>query len=218
MTLLAAASVEPVEPIATPRRWGRQAAAWSARPNHGLPGPRRRVSPPTLRPAWVAALGLGAFMAAALTIADPGVTWDEPAYLASAKLEMAWLSELPQRAADGTLASWVSADTLEAYWNFAPYSNPHPPFYKVLGGATWAVFHGWLGDHASFRLSAAALFGLLVAAVAWWGSCVAGAQAGWGAGLALALMPRVFGDAHFAATDMPLAAFWTCGALFFWRA
>jgi 4-amino-4-deoxy-L-arabinose transferase-like glycosyltransferase len=166
-----------------------------------------------------AALGAAAFLAVALTIAHPGITWDEPGYLAAAKLELAWLEELPDRVAKGSLSSWMSADTLEAYWRFDPYHNPHPPFYKILAGSTWAAFHPLLGDYPAFRLSSAALFGLLVGALCLWGATASGSRAvGIGAAAAFALMPRVFGDAHVAATDMPLTAFWGLAAYFFWRA
>ncbi len=177
------------------------------------PGPR--VSPGLT----AAALGLAAFLAVALTIDDPGVTWDEPGYLDSARLEVSWLSQLPARALDGSLATWAGPDTLEAYWHFRPYSNPHPPFYKILAGATWAAFHDRLGDYPAFRLASAALFGVLVGALCRWGASAGGSLvAGVGAALALALMPRVFGDAHVAATDMPLTVFWSLAAWFFWRA
>ena len=100
----------------------------------GAPG-----APTTIR-LVAAALGLAAFLAVAFTIDDPGVTWDEPGYFDSARVEMSWLSQLPARALDGSLAAWASPDTLEAYWHFRPYSNPHPPFYKILAGSTWAAF------------------------------------------------------------------------------
>lgn len=166
-----------------------------------------------------AGLGLAAFLAVALTIDDPGVTWDEPAYLASARLEMSWIGRMPEKVREGRLASWVGADTLEAYWHHRPYSNPHPPLYKVLSGATWAAFHGTLGDYPAFRLASAALFGILVGTLCLWGASAGGSlTAGVGSALALALMPRVFGDAHVAATDLPLTAFWALSAWFFWRA
>jgi hypothetical protein len=164
------------------------------------------------------ALGIVAFLAAGLTLDDPGITWDEPEYLASAELQITWLAELPGRALDGSLSAWTSADTLARYWHSRPYHNPHPPFYKTLSGSTWAGFHGWLGDYPAFRLSSAVLFGLLVGVLCLWGARAGGAIAGIGAALSFALMPRVFADAHFAATDMPLTAFWCLGAFFFWRA
>jgi hypothetical protein len=152
----------------------------------------------------------------ALTLRDPGVTWDEPDYLASARLEVTWLSQVPQRALDGSLSSWVSADTLERYWHSRPYFNPHPPFYKVLGGLTWLAFRHELGAFPAFRLATAALFGILVGVVCLWGARAASLPAGIASALALALMPRVFGDAHVAATDMPLTVCWSVGAWLFW--
>jgi hypothetical protein len=166
-----------------------------------------------------AALGLAAFLAVAFTIDDPGVTWDEPGYLDAARLEISWLSQLPARTFAGSLATWASPDTLEAYWHFRPYSNPHPPFYKILAGSTWAAFRDRLGDYPAFRLASAALFGVLIATVFLWGSVAGGSGVvGVGAALALLFMPRVVGDAHVAATDMPLTVFWCLAAWFFWRA
>lgn len=170
--------------------------------------------------AWPALLLGGAvFAATALTLADPGITWDEPDYLHSARLEVAWLAGIPRHLAQGTAASWFGADTLEAYWNWKPNANPHPPFYKILGGLGWAAFHRVMGDYPAFRLSSAALFSIVVGALYLWGARAGGsAVSGVGAALALALMPRVVGDGHVGATDMPLTAFWTLSALFFWRA
>jgi hypothetical protein len=162
--------------------------------------------------------GLAAFALAAAGVDDLGVTWDEPGYLESAKLQVAWLRELPGRAADGGLAVWASADTLERYWHASPYANPHPPFYKTVAGAAWALFHEQLGDYPAFRLAPAALFGLTVGLLLLWGASAASTAAGAAAAGALVLMPRVFGDAHVAATDMPLTAFWTLAAWGFWRA
>jgi hypothetical protein len=163
-------------------------------------------------------VGALAFLAAGLTVGGPGVTWDEPGYLESAKLHVAWIGGLPAHLADGSIAAWTSPDTLAAYWRSNPYSNPHPPFYKVLAGLGWAALHGVLGDYPAFRLSSAALFGLTAGILFVWGAAAGSAAAGAGAALALVLMPRVFGDAHVAATDMPLTAFWTLAAWGFWRA
>ena len=164
-------------------------------------------------------LGTAAFLAVALTIADPGITWDEPDYLSSAKLELAWLGALPARLVAGSLESWTSPDTLEAYWRVNPYNNPHPPLYKILAGLTWSAFHHLMGDFAAFRLASAILFGLLVGTLYIWAARAGrSAASGVGAALALVLMPRVFGDAHIAATDLPLTAFWCLSAYFYWRA
>ena len=142
----------------------------------------------------------------------PGVTWDEPEYFASARRIQAWVGDL---AAAPSAA--IQPDAIGAAWDPPEhdYFNPHPPVYKEGMALTEAVFGSVLGSVAGFRLSSAVLFAVLVAAIVWTVSGVAGIVAGISAGVTLLLMPRVFGHAHLATTDMPLTCLWTIATLAF---
>ncbi len=142
----------------------------------------------------------------------PGVTWDEPEYFASARRIQSWVVDL---AAAPSAA--IQPDAIRTAWDPPEhdYFNPHPPVYKEGMALTEAVFGSVLGSVAGFRLSSAVLFAVLVAAVVWTVSGVAGIIAGVSAGVSLLLMPRVFGHAHLATTDMPLTFLWTIATLAF---
>lgn len=142
----------------------------------------------------------------------PGVTWDEPEYFQSVERIQAWVAAAVKDP-DGMLA----ADRIRAAWDPPEhrYFNPHPPVYKEGMAITEAIAGGRLGPVAGYRLSSAILFAGLVGLLTWTVTGVAGLTAGIGAGLSVALMPRVFGHAHVAATDMPLALFWAVCVLAF---
>jgi hypothetical protein len=173
-------------------------------------GPDRRTG--TRRGLLAAMLTL---LALALIVPEldlPGVTWDEPEYFASVERIQAWTATLitvPRKALDSA--------AIQAAWDpqEVRYYNPHPPVYKEGMAATEFLFGRYLGPVAGYRLSAALMFALLVGVVTWTVAGVAGAVGGFGAGTALILMPRVFGHAHIAATDMPLTCFWALSTLAF---
>jgi hypothetical protein len=145
-------------------------------------------------------------------LARPGLTWDEPEYFASVERIQVWFSEVIRDP-----RSALGREAVQAAWDPAErrYYNPHPPVYKEGMALTELVFGEALGQISGYRLFSASLFALLVGSLVWTVSGVAGLPAGIGAGLSLALMPRVAGHAHFATTDMPLTFFWTVAVLFF---
>ena len=142
----------------------------------------------------------------------PGVTWDEPEYFASVERIQSWTATLFEDPATA-----LHSAAIQTAWDpqEVRYYNPHPPVYKQGMAATEFLFGRYLGPVAGYRLFAALMFALLVGAVTWSVAGVAGAVGGVGAGLALLLMPRVFGHAHIAATDMPLTCFWAVSTLAF---
>ena len=142
----------------------------------------------------------------------PGVTWDEPEYFASVERIQSWTATLFEDPATA-----LDSAAIQTAWDpqEVRYYNPHPPVYKQGMAATEFLFGRYLGPVAGYRLFAALMFALLVGAVTWSVAGVAGAVGGVGAGLALLLMPRVFGHAHIAATDMPLTCFWAVSTLAF---
>ena len=156
-----------------------------------------------------------AVLALALLVPEldlPGVTWDEPEYFASVERIQAWTATLikdPGTALDSA-AIQMAWDPQEVR-----YYNPHPPVYKQGMAATEFLFGSYLGPVAGYRLFTALMFALLVGVVTWTVAGVAGAVGAFGAGLALILMPRVFGHAHIAATDIPLTCFWALSTLAF---
>lgn len=150
------------------------------------------------------ALGLVAFAAGLPGLAEVGVTWDEPNYFASVERIQAWTA----RVAGGEWREAMRPGSIRAAWDADRYFNPHPPFYKIGMAATEAAFGGMTADPTGYRLFSLACFALLVAFVTGATGRLAGATAGAAAGVALILMPRVFGHAHVAATDMPLTLSW----------
>ncbi|MGD8496284.1 MAG: glycosyltransferase family 39 protein [Gemmatimonadales bacterium] len=169
-----------------------------------------------LRPASVRASGwLGAALAVMSMAAvwpglnEVGVTWDEPRYFQSVERIQSWTARL----ASGDVAGALDREAIREAWDSDRYYNPHPPAYKEGMALTDALFRRWLPRPGSFRLSSLFAFGLLVGLVAWCTARVAGVAAGATAGCALLLMPRVFGHAHVAATDMPLTLLWFAATL-----
>ena len=148
------------------------------------------------------------------TLTSPGVVWDEPFYFSSAQRQAIWarvlLSEGPAAALD--------RNTVFELWDWEHYRNPHPPVYKEAMALTWSLT-GWLvGPLAGYRLASALLFAGLVALAFRWGTAAWGGVAGLGAALSILLMPRLFGHAHFGATDTPLMAFWVAATAAGWWA
>ncbi len=165
------------------------------------------------RALW--AIGISAVMLAWLVpdLGRPGISWDEPEYFASVERIQTWTVELLKdpRAAAAPERIVAAFDPPEH-----AYFNPHPPVYKEGMALTEALFGGLLGPVPGYRLSSALLFALLVGTLVWVASGVGGLPTGVAAGVSVVLMPRVFGHAHFGATDLPLTAFWVGSALAFY--
>lgn len=153
------------------------------------------------------------FALVGLTLDDPGITWDEPAYFGSAQLQVEWVRLLltdPGAALD--------RDTVFEMWDWDHYHNPHPPIYKEAMALTWWATKGLVGQLAGYRLAPALLFAGLVALAFRWGAAAWSGIGGLGAALSILLMPRLFGHAHIAATETPLAAFWVATSAAGWWA
>ena len=162
------------------------------------------------RATWLGAAFAVVALAAGLPgLNELGVTWDEPRYFESVEGIQAWTV----RAVSGEWREALSPSAIRAAWDGDRYYNPHPPAYKAAMAVTDAVFGGWLAAPGSYRLSSLLMFGLLVALVTAWTARLTRPAAGVAAGLALLLMPRVFGHAHVGATDMPLTLVWFAATL-----
>jgi 4-amino-4-deoxy-L-arabinose transferase-like glycosyltransferase len=148
-----------------------------------------------------------------LTLRDPGIVWDEPFYFGSAQLQAKWVSLL---VTDPGAA--LARETVIEMWDWEHYFNPHPPVSREAMALTWWSARGVVGDLAAYRLAPALLFAALVMLAFRWATAAWGGIAGVGAALSIVLMPRLFGHAHFGATETPLLAFWTAASAAGWWA
>jgi 4-amino-4-deoxy-L-arabinose transferase-like glycosyltransferase len=157
-----------------------------------------------------AALGLFAFLAVVFTLADPGITIDEP------------LDVRPGRAYVSTLlkqkAGFFRRETIDRV--FADNAE-HPPLGRWLLGIASITFEpfaaavGWTDPYSVIpgRVAPAACFGLLVTLVTLATGRCHGRIGGVAAGGALILMPRAFAHAHFGALDTFISLFWVAALL-----
>jgi len=163
-------------------------------------------------------VGLAALAAVVSTIDDIGINGDEPNYYNSCLQQIAWFSQAAQDFSAGRWGEPFRPEVLDRHWSFELIYNVHPPFYKLCSSLTLALFENRLGAMGAFRLSPALMFSLLMALLFWTVGRRYGTAAGlWAAG-AFALMPRIFGHAHFGCTDMPLTLLWFASAASFQRA
>lgn len=165
-----------------------------------------------------AALFVAAIVPLAATLSDPGITWDEPVYRESQRLQAEWFSRLARARSWSDLQSLVSREATHDLWMSARFGlNFHPPLAGMLANLAHLVFGHWLYDLNARRLAsalelaaaAALLFHFLARRYGGWVGAVAGSS--------LLLMPRVFGHGHIAGTDMPMLFFWATAALAYWN-
>ncbi|HEV8241550.1 MAG TPA: hypothetical protein VGS57_19465 [Thermoanaerobaculia bacterium] len=154
--------------------------------------------------ALVFAVALATLLAASRTF---GLTWDEATYFRYAdSIRVWWRAGAPTDAA-----------SLARYWAYDVYSNPHPPFLRILAALGSSVVERWLPFPTDYRF----------AHFAWIGGCLAGvygllrrrwsALASATAVVFAALQPRVFGHLLIASSDSPVALAWLLLALLAWR-
>ena len=148
------------------------------------------------------------FAAIVCTIDDPGVTWDEPYSIAASELYVEWYL---------TPSAWFDAKARSEHWQ---PNHEHPPLAKTLMGLVrrgYAVLTGTERAVPTSRLSTALFFTALQVGVFLFAAWGFGEAAGLASCCCLLLMPRVFGDAHLASLDVPLACLWLWTALAFAR-
>jgi 4-amino-4-deoxy-L-arabinose transferase-like glycosyltransferase len=159
-------------------------------------------------------------------ISDVGVVWDEPnAHFIGSEQVIEWIGKVTDRLARGDWKALFDDQLLQTYWPPSTKDsqnkigfNDHPPIARYLPALSWYLFHDLFGDIESFRFSSAFLFALVVASLFWIIASEFSFSAGLFGSLSLILMPRVFGHAHIAATDMPMMAFWWFSILSFYKA
>ena len=147
------------------------------------------------------------------TLHGPGMTWDEPAYLTTSELfYFPWLQRIGKDATqhDIILKYWSPEGAAKRISGLA-----HPPLGQLWIGITRWIASPLLGDLVSGRLATAIVFAGLVSLVFLYVADRKDEASGITSALCLALSPRLFGHAHFAAMDLHVAALWFASAVCF---
>lgn len=147
---------------------------------------------------------LGVLTAASLRF---GLTWDEATYFHYADSIRGWWHA----------GAPLDAPSLQRYWAYDTYSNPHPPFMKVLIalGSPWAARE--LPFPTDYRFPHFAwIAGCLTAAYGLLRRRSAAVAAATAIAF-VALQPRVLGHLLIASSDSPVALAWLLLALLAWR-
>jgi hypothetical protein len=144
----------------------------------------------------------------ATTIEDIGITWDEVYYFESSQLHIAWVEQVLTGFTHGDFSAGFGKEAIDRYWRHDLYHNPHPPLHRILSSITLYFFRPFMNELTAYRLAPVLCFSLLIAGLFWITSGFYGYTAGLFSALSLLLTPRLFGHAHIAATDIPLATLW----------
>ena len=148
-------------------------------------------------------------IAVVATLDGPGLTWDEPAYRYSELYMQQWFEALFEAETADQRRELFSAASLHYYWRYNRYGpNFHPPLAGVFANLNWVVFRHVMHDYPARRMASAILFALTVSSLFVFVRRRYGSLGAWGAALSLGVMPRVFGHAHLAGTDIPTMAIW----------
>jgi hypothetical protein len=168
---------------------------------------------------WTTAAGLflGTLLLVGLTSKDYGVAWDEPPYFHAADLHVGWIADFGKHLVQGKIEHSLSDENITAAWHWDPYHVPHPPFSRIISGLTRSLASPWLDKFSAYRLGPALFFATLVTFMFLWMSELFGRATALFSSLALILMPNLFGFAHIAVTDVPLASLWFLTAYCFWK-
>ncbi len=177
--------------------------------------PRPRLARAWIAPTVVFMLGL---LALVPTTGDIGLTWDEPSYRYSQILSEQWWTELAHAQTVETLTQVFEPDSLLYYWPYGRFGiNFHPPLAGQLNLLTYEIFGRWMKDIPARRMASVIEFALTLVILY---QFLARRYGGWVGGIAagsLLLMPRLYGDAHIAGTDMPGLLLWAATAVAFWK-
>ena len=168
---------------------------------------------------WMIPTGmfLGVLLLIGATLRDYGIAWDEPPYFHAADLHMAWILDWGKNINKRTFKQGLSDENIKAAWRWDPYHVPHPPFSRIVSGLTQHVSSGWLDKSSGYRLAPALFFAILVAVMFLWMRALFCFATGLFSALALVAIPNIFGFAHLAVTDLPLASMWFLTAFCFWK-
>ncbi len=153
-------------------------------------------------------LALAAFAAVFTTYRGFGHSWDEALYLMPSERAAAWMVGVINSGDDLML----QRDAVDRHWGTVLDGNDplHPevaPVPKLLIGAGLTYLKPMfnLDPMVAMRVPNAILFALTIALLYLLGTREYGRIGGFAAALFYLLMPRVFGHAHIAASETPLA-------------
>jgi hypothetical protein len=163
------------------------------------------------------AIFLGTFLLVAWTAGDYGVAWDEPNYFHASDLHIRWISEFADNLFRREPGKSLDEKVIQDAWHWDFYHVPHPPFSRIVSGITKALCAPYIDKFTAYRLGPALFFSLLVSVVYLWVTEIFSWPVGLFAALSVGLTPNMFGFAHIAVTDMPLAAMWFLTVYFFWK-
>lgn len=139
------------------------------------------------------ALGLLGMLAVGMTPGGYGISWDEAYYYQPSVDAAGWL-----RGALRLESGWAGREAVELgfgrIWEL-------PPVVKFANGIAWATASSRLGELRALRLSPALAYGLCIVFVFALGRMAWGRAGALAAAIAYGGMPRVFGHAHFAASE-----------------
>jgi len=160
--------------------------------------------------AWQFALviALGSWLILACTAPRIPIVWDEGYYLLRADQIVAWFRLLfDARNPHGGLGA-LSSTVIHEHWLFINWFEGHPAWFAVPIAFSKALLSGLLGPLTAARIGPITVFSIACGAVAHRLKQDYGAIAAWVAPIALLTLPRMFSDAHFAALDGQVTAWW----------
>ena len=159
----------------------------------------------------------GTLLLIGATLKDYGVTWDEPPYFHASDLHMRWITDFMENMTRGEFRKGLEDQTIKAAWHWNPYNVPHPPFSRIISGLARMISSLFLDKFSAYRMGPALFFAALVTVMFLWMKELFGTSTGLFSALAVVLTPNLFGYAHIAVTDLPLASMWFLTAYSFWK-
>ncbi len=171
--------------------------------------------------SWqIATIGafLVALVATAPTVADFGLTYDEPAYRHSQMVSVQWWERLAEARSSADLDAILDPDALLYYWPYGRHGiNFHPPLGGQLNLLTYELFGGFLKDIPARRMASVLEFSATVALLFGFLARRSGPWVGAIAAGSLLLMPRLYGQAHLIDTDTPGLLIWVAASFAAWK-
>ena len=154
-------------------------------------------------------LFLTSFILLSSTSNQYGLAWDEPYNFTPAVDAYQWLKLLVTHPPQA-----ISDTAITQYWNKV---HEHPSFSKLVAGITHGWFAGIFGDFYAFRLGEFILFSLLTVFIYLFALELFDRPTALFSSATFLLMPRIFGQAHFATTDIPLVLMWFLTVFCFYK-
>ena len=159
---------------------------------------------------WITpvALFLGVLLFISATAKDYGVAWDEPPYYHASDRHLKWIVEVGDNLVRDELRKSLDDANIKAAWHWNPYNVPHPPFSRIISAIAKNLSGDMVDKFTAYRLAPALFFAILVTVIYLWLNELFGPATGLFSASALMLIPNLFGYAHIAVTDLPLATMW----------